>query len=115
MKSRLAGHSYGEGVSEMLKTIAVFCGAAIIVLIAAATAMTPANAASPGCCMERDSTDPSSPWIRIPPDLADFEECQRLNEQYPEDQTGTMPGTTPGSAPDNILEPIGRIWWNIQC
>lgn len=83
----------------MLKITAGFCDAAIIVLVAAAIPVTPASAAGLGCCMQRDSTAPSSPWIKI---QADFNECQRLNQQQPDGN-------------DNILEPRGLIRWSIQC
>ena len=80
----------------MFKIIAGFCGAAVIVLVAAAASVTQAHAASVGCCMERKST--SAPWIQI---RADFKECQQRNK----DRDNS----------DNILEPAGLIRWSVKC
>ena len=79
--------------------IAGFCGAAIIVLVVAAASVKQASAASYGCCMQRDSTAPTAPWVQI---QADFDECQRRNQQQPDNN-------------DNILEPAGLIRWSVKC
>lgn len=80
----------------MLKFTAGFCGAAVIVLIAAAAPVTPANAASTGCCMQRANT--SAPWIQIG---ANFNQCKQRNRQL--------------DGNDNILQPIGLIRWSVRC
>ena len=58
-----------------------------------------ANAAGLGCCMQRDNASNGAPWYQV---STDFEDCQLRNQAPPDSN-------------DNILEPLGLIWWNIQC
>ena len=71
-----------------------------ICIIAVMIAVTPnsAQSAGAGCCMKRESTDPSSWWVKI---NANVKECKRLNQQHDNN--------------DNILESKGLYRWSLKC
>lgn len=58
----------------------------------------PAHGATAGCCMKRESTDPTSWWVKID---ADVNQCKRLNQD--------------NDSNDNILEPQGLYRWSLKC
>jgi hypothetical protein len=68
----------------------------IVIVLIACTLMTELARAQVGCCMTRRTADPSTPWVQFGTDL---DECKRLNS----------------NENDNILEPLGKVWWSIKC
>lgn len=54
----------------------------------------PSAASTLGCCMVRDGA--RAPWVQVG---TKFSDCERRNAR--ED--------------DDIFEPRGRVWWNIDC
>jgi len=62
--------------------------------LAIALAPEPAQA---GCCMERETRDGNSPWVKI---NLDFEDCRRENER----RDG-----------DDVSEPRGYVRWSLKC
>ena len=48
-----------------------------------------------GCCMQRPDTN--SAWV---PNNLNFSACQQLNQALDH---------------DDIFQPTGRVWWNVQC
>lgn len=63
------------------------------------TSVGEASAAGIGCCMQRANASNEAPWFQV---STDFNDCKRRNQGSPDNN-------------DNILKPLGLIWWNIQC
>lgn len=50
-----------------------------------------------GCCMERETKDGRSPWVKI---NLDFEDCRKRNQE----KDG-----------DDFSEPRGYVRWSLKC
>jgi len=71
----------------------------VAVMVAIVTVMpNSAQSAGAGCCMKRETIDPSSWWVKIKEDV---NACKRLNQR--EDNN------------DNILESKGLYRWSLKC
>lgn len=71
---------------------------AVVLGVAGADVLIPSASASAsfGCCMIRDSE--RYPWVETD---ASFEDCEQANFDFDDD--------------DDIFEPWGRVWWNLDC
>lgn len=77
----------------------VFAASMLAGAILIAGNQSAAIAAGAGCCMQRDAETASAPWYQI---NEDFEGCEALNQRRDRNQ-------------DDVFEPAGFIWWNVDC
>ncbi len=80
-------------IKAAVVTASLLAGAAVVV------GSQSAAIAGGGCCMQRDAVTDDAPWYQI---SEDFEECDALNQRLDRNQ-------------DDVFEPAGLIWWNIDC